>query len=64
MSQTADPSTAGVGLTWLAGTTVKLVAMHDQIADKQDLLNLPNTWTGKQTFEDVEIVGTMDLTNV
>lgn len=34
LSQTADPATAGTGKTWIAGTKVKLVAMHDQLADK------------------------------
>jgi len=35
LSKTADPATAGTGLTWIAGTRVKLVAMHDQLVDKQ-----------------------------
>jgi len=35
LSQTADPSTAWTGLTWLAWTQVILVAMHDQLLDKQ-----------------------------
>lgn len=34
LSLTADPTTAGTGLSWLAGTTIKLVAMHDQLIDK------------------------------
>jgi len=34
LSKTADPSTAGTGTAWIAGTTIKLVAMHDQIPDK------------------------------
>lgn len=33
LSQTAVPATWGTGLTWIAGTEVKLVAMHDQLAD-------------------------------
>ncbi len=36
LSQTADPSTAWTGLTWIAGTKIKLVAMHDQLLDKQE----------------------------
>jgi len=36
LSQTADPSTAWTGLTWLAVTEAKLVAMHDQLFDKQE----------------------------
>lgn len=36
LSQTADPSTAGTGLTWKAGTQVTLVSMHDQLLDKQE----------------------------
>lgn len=34
LSKTADPSTAGVGLNRLAGNPVVLVAMHDQLRDK------------------------------
>lgn len=36
LSKTADPSTSGTGLTWVAGTTVTLVEMHDQMSDKQE----------------------------
>lgn len=36
LSQTADPATSGTGLTWVAGTQVILVAMHDQLGDKQE----------------------------
>lgn len=35
LSQTADPVTWGTGLDWQAGTQVILVAMHDQIIDKE-----------------------------
>ncbi len=35
LSQTADPITAGTGLTWIAGNSGALVAMHDQLWDKQ-----------------------------
>lgn len=34
LSQTADPATAGTWLTWIAGTKIKLVAMHDQMLDR------------------------------
>lgn len=34
LSQTADPATSGTWLTWIAGTKIKLVAMHDQMVDK------------------------------
>lgn len=34
MSKTALPSTAGVGKTWLAGTVIELVIMHDQLYDR------------------------------
>lgn len=46
MSQTQDPSTSGTWLTWIAGTEVRLVVMHDQLANKQKT----NTWTAAQTF--------------
>jgi hypothetical protein len=36
VSQTADPATAGTGLTWISGSIGELVAMHDQLADRQD----------------------------
>lgn len=35
LSKTADPATAWTGLSWLAGSPIKLVAMHDQLTDKQ-----------------------------
>lgn len=35
-SQTADPSTTVTGQTFVAGTKIKLVAMHDQMSDKQE----------------------------
>jgi len=34
LSKTADPATAGTGQVWIAGTKIKLVAMHDQMLDK------------------------------
>lgn len=43
LSQTADPATSGTGQDWLAWTTIYLVAMHDQIPDKQE--NTSFTWT-------------------
>lgn len=36
LSQTADPATAWTWLTWIAGTKIKLVAMHDQLLDKNE----------------------------
>lgn len=33
LSKTAEPATGSTGLTWLAGTKVTLVAMHDQLLD-------------------------------
>lgn len=35
LSQTADPSTASTGFTWLAGQQFALVEMHDQMMNKQ-----------------------------
>ncbi len=54
LSQTADPATAGTGLTWLAGTRVKLVAMHDQLPDKQQ----PTTFTQNIVATDITFTGT------
>lgn len=36
LSRSADPATAGTWLTWIAGTVVKIVLMHDQPLDKQN----------------------------
>lgn len=33
LSQTADPITGGTGLAWPAGSSFKVVFMHDQLAD-------------------------------
>jgi len=44
LSKTADPSTSGTGLTWIAGTTVKLVAMQDQLLDKQQDETITGSW--------------------
>ena len=46
MSRTADPSTWGTGLAWIAGTKVTLVAMHDQLPDK----SASNTFAGDVGF--------------
>lgn len=46
LSKTATPATAGTGLTWIAGTKVKFVAMHDQLLDKQN----DQTMTAKLDF--------------
>jgi len=46
LSKTADPATAGTGLTFIAGTPVKLVAMHDQLPDE----NIANIFDGDNTF--------------
>ncbi len=35
LSKTADPASGTTGLTWVAGTPITLVAMHDQLIDKQ-----------------------------
>jgi len=46
LSKTADPATSGTGLTWIAGTEVVLVAMHDQLVEEDG----NNTFTGNNTF--------------
>jgi len=58
LSQTADPATAWTGLTWLAVTEAKLVAMHDQLSDRQEGSPMPqkttvqlNARTGKVLWE-------------
>jgi len=35
LSQTSDPSVAWTGLSWIAWTEIRLVAMHDQIFNRQ-----------------------------
>lgn len=51
LSKTANPATSqGSGYTWIAGTPVRIVAMHDQITDLQELLSSNNTFTGNNTF--------------
>jgi len=58
LSQTADPATAGTGLTWIAGTKVKLVQMHDQCwnsAETETISGIKtfsgaNTHSGNNTF--------------
>jgi len=60
LSLTADPATAGTGLSWLAGTQIKLVAMHDQLTDKKEdnsfSWNITSTWT--LTATDIRFTGT------
>lgn len=43
LSQTADPATGGTGLDWAAGTQIILVAMHDQLPDKNE--TTASAWT-------------------
>lgn len=54
LSKTADPATAWTGKTWIAWTTVRLVAMHDQMPDKKD----SNVFTGTQTFTTIDFWST------
>lgn len=54
LSKTADPATAWTGKTWIAWTTVRLVAMHDQMPDKKD----SNAFAGTQTFTTVDFWST------
>jgi hypothetical protein len=53
LSKTADPSTAGTGTAWIAGTTIKLVAMHDQMVDKQEA----TTFGDVVTVSDTSVAG-------
>lgn len=46
LSRSADPATAWTWLTWIAGTVVKIVLMHDQPLDKQN----DQTMTAKLDF--------------
>ena len=48
LSKTADPAAGGTGLSWIAGTTVKLVAMHDQLDDT----SVASTIIGAKTFSE------------
>ena len=53
LSRTAVPATSqGSGYTWTAGTTVRIVAMHDQITwGNMDTSNFaPSAWTGDIMF--------------
>lgn len=45
LSKTSDPATVGTGLTWMAGTTVRIVAMHDQLVDKAYDQTISSNWT-------------------
>lgn len=54
LSQTADPATAGTGLSWWAGTQIILVAMHDQLPDKQET----TAFTWAITATDLSFTGT------
>lgn len=53
LSKTADPATAGTGLSWIAGTEVKLVDMHDQLWDSTKT----ETITGQKTFTNAIFTG-------
>lgn len=56
ISKTADPLSSWVWLTRVAWCTVKLVIMHDQLADKAGA----NTWTGNQTINgNLSVTGTV-----
>lgn len=51
MSKTADPATSGTGLTWIAGTKVKLVQMHDQNRNEAET----ETISGIKTFSGANV---------
>ena len=63
LSKTANPSTSlGSGYTWIAGTPVRIVAMHDQVADATEIFNgnhtynWDNTYNGAQTINGSETI--------
>ena len=61
LSKTADPATAGTGLTWVAWSVVKLVAMHDQLVDKQS----SNIFVGNQTITgDLDVSGYLEADRI
>lgn len=54
LSRSADPATAWTGLTWIAGTVVKIVLMHDQPLDKQNdqtMIGKLDFWTNQGRLE-------------
>ena len=52
LSRTSSPATAGTGLARIAGTPLKIVAMHDQLIDKQ----LDQTINGNWTFTKLQTI--------
>ena len=51
LSKTASPATSQWSwYTWIAWTPVRIVAMHDQIADLSQLLSDNHIWTWDQVF--------------
>ena len=56
LSKTAIPATAGTWLSWIAGTPVVLVEMHDQmmVADADNVITWDNTFSGNNTFSDIQ----------
>ena len=57
LSKTSSPSVSqGDWYTWIAWTPVRIVAMHDQIADLQDVFNNGHTYNGNNTFNGEQTV--------
>jgi hypothetical protein len=60
LSKTAIPATAGTGLSWIAGTIVQLVDMHDQLWDESKT----ETITGAKTFTNATFAGDINVNTV
>jgi len=57
LSKTADPATGWTGLTWIAWTPIRIVAMHDELPNKKE----DNTYTSTQTFKKVNFWSTWEF---
>jgi len=53
LSTTADPATGGTGLDWGAGSQILMVAMHDQIVDKETALPIVSYTTTQRDALDM-----------
>ena len=64
LSKTAIPATSqGSGYTWIAGTPVRIVAMHDQVADATEIFGGNHTYNGDNTYNWDNIINGSETIN-
>lgn len=64
LSKTTNPSVSeGSGYTWIAWTPVRIVAMHDQVADATEIFGGNHTYNGDNVYNGDDIINGSETIN-